>query len=777
MRRVVFLFTVLLALILNVAVADTLVLPADTEIIEAEAFYGIHADTVILPEGVTSIGENAFGGNSGLTVYVPDSLMERETAALGNSTDSRFVSLNADWHEIYDYEISPVTAGMVITKYKLSEAKVSIPAVIEGRTVTEIGASAFANKGSLTSVQIPEGVSVIGNNAFSGCSSLKEVLFPSALSQLGPGAFAGCGRDVAESFSYRLPDHITSLTATGSSADSFNGCKAIKVVSPGSETAYTLSDLSHFSNINNNVYQMQWFTFAGCEDYRYLYMTGTDETTSRLHLMKYMAQGTSASVPSLSGVVPEVIHDEAFLNKTSLTQVVLPEGVETLGTGAFSGCTGLTDISLPDSLRTIGSNAFTNCGSSAPGAFCFRLPDHLTSIVMSNSTRDSFYNCNAVRVVTPGSATACLCSDYYQTQNPPNPEAAWPYYWFTFEGQTDFRYLYEETDPAAADSRILKLIKYVGNGTQVVIPSQGSGLPVLSRLEFNCFKDKTAITKVVIPEGVTALGANAFSGCTNLTDVSFPDSLRTIESRAFSNCGSGASGTFCFRLPDHLTSIVMSNSSVDSFASCNAVRVVTPGSDTAYLCSDYYQANNPPNPEAAWPYYWFTFAGQEDFRYLYHKADGENGSRSLRLIKYTGSGPEVVIPAQAEGVPGLELLDYNCFYNQTGITRVTIPEGVTTLARNAFYGCTRLCEIQLPDSLHYLEENVFYRCASYYKTQPDYNSMDMPVCSIPDEILDYVYTSSSSDTFYECDIRFAWPGPDTTTYRTRKGKEGQINGN
>ena len=772
MKRALFLFTFLLSLTLCAAMADTLVLPADTEVIEAEAFYGIDADTILLPEGVTFIGENAFGGNSGLTVYVPDGLMDREAAALGNSTDSHFVSLSTDWSGIYDYTVS--SAGVTIVKYKLSEASVSIPAIIEGQAVTAIGARAFENKGSLTSVRIPEGVTVIGDGAFNGCSKLTSVSFPSALSQLGLSAFANCGSAVSESFVYRLPDHVTSIVATGSSSDSFYNCQAVKIVTPHSETAYTLSDLSHFSNITNSVYQRQWFTFAGCEDCRYLYLGGGTESVPELHLMKYLPDGETAQIPSLTGTVPEIIHDNAFSGKTALTRVVIPEGVTAVGVSAFNNCLNLTDISFPDSLRTIGSNAFSNCGKNASGTFYFRLPDHLSSIVMSHSTNDSFYECNAVRIVTPGSATAYLCSNYYQTNNPPDLEKAWPYYWFTFAGQTDFRYLYYKTDPNDPGSRILQLIKYLGNETEVVIPTQEGSLPVLSHLEDNCFKNKSAVTRVVIPEGVTMIGVSAFNGCSNLTDISFPDSLRIIGNTAFSGCGSQASGAFYFRLPDHLTSIAMSHSSTDSFANCNAIRIVTPGSETAYLCSDYYQTNNPPNPIAAWPYYWFTFEAQTDFRYLYYKTNPNDAdSRILQLIKYLGNETEVEIPSQKSGLPVLEQLEFNCFMGNTAITKVVIPEGVTKLSKNAFSGCTHLCSISLPNSLHYLEENVFTDCASYYSTLADFTITDLPRCSIPDEILDFVCTGSSSDTFYNNGIIFDWPGPGTVTFNTLKMKEAQ----
>lgn len=53
---------------------------------------------------------------------------------------------------------------------------------------------------------------------------------------------------------------------------------------------------------------------------------------------------------------------DAFLNKTTLLSVKLPNGLKTIGDNAFSGCTVLGDeLVLPETLETIGSKAFYDC--------------------------------------------------------------------------------------------------------------------------------------------------------------------------------------------------------------------------------------------------------------------------------------------------------------------------------------------------------------------------------------------------------------------------------
>ena len=52
------------------------------------------------------------------------------------------------------------------------------------------------------------------------------------------------------------------------------------------------------------------------------------------------------------------IANNAFLNCSNLTSVVLPDGVTSIGESAFQGCSSLASINMPASLTTIGDKAF-----------------------------------------------------------------------------------------------------------------------------------------------------------------------------------------------------------------------------------------------------------------------------------------------------------------------------------------------------------------------------------------------------------------------------------
>ena len=50
------------------------------------------------------------------------------------------------------------------------------------------------------------------------------------------------------------------------------------------------------------------------------------------------------------------------------------------------------------------------------------------------------------------------------------------------------------------------------------------------------------------------------------------------------------------------------------------------------------------------------------------------------------------------------------FYNCSGLTSVTIPDGVTSIGDRAFYDCTGLTSVTIPDSVTSIGNSAFYNC-------------------------------------------------------------------
>lgn len=130
------------------------------------------------------------------------------------------------------------------------------------------------------------------------------------------------------------------------------------------------------------------------------------------------------------------IGDEAFSDCKELTSVIIPNSVTSIGHGAFYCCGNLTDITIPNSVTSIGENAFSVCGITSieipdsvtnigAGAFnnCYRLTsveisnsvtkindsvfrscDELSNVIIPESVvsigKDAFLNCDSLKQIT-----------------------------------------------------------------------------------------------------------------------------------------------------------------------------------------------------------------------------------------------------------------------------------------------------------------------------------------------------------------------------------------
>ena len=91
------------------------------------------------------------------------------------------------------------------------------------------------------------------------------------------------------------------------------------------------------------------FTLSGNGEY--YTVTGLGQETSNV-----------IKIPSTHKEKPVLaIADNVFSNSTHISEVVLPDGLESIGAGAFGNCTGLDSIIIPSSVSRIGDGAFSGC--------------------------------------------------------------------------------------------------------------------------------------------------------------------------------------------------------------------------------------------------------------------------------------------------------------------------------------------------------------------------------------------------------------------------------
>ena len=118
------------------------------------------------------------------------------------------------------------------------------------------------------------------------------------------------------------------------------------------------------------------------------------------------------------------IGSSAFSGCSSLTSLTIPNSVTDIGSSAFSGCSSLTSVTIGNSVTTIGSGAFFSCSSLTSvtignsvteiGYYAFSGCSSLTSVTITNSVTTigyyAFSGCKNVKQITVEAVTPPECS-------------------------------------------------------------------------------------------------------------------------------------------------------------------------------------------------------------------------------------------------------------------------------------------------------------------------------------------------------------------------------
>ena len=750
---------------------------AQTKIIYNGAFSGCSGLTSItIPDSVTSIG-SAFSGCSDLTSITIPFVGEKADGTGATNFGYIFGASSSSYNDDYVPESLKeviITGGTSIGNdafYRCSGLEsITIP-----DSVTSIGTSAFYNCSGLTSITIPDSVISIGSSAFSGCSGLESITIPDSVTSIGSSAFSECSG-------------LTSVTI-GNGVTSI-GTRAFLECS-GLTDVYYQGDLSGWSEIEFDHEEEHMYSPA-VNPMRYadnLYINGEllqgdivipDGTEKIGAYAFYNCDGlTSVVIPDSVTNIGEY----AFYGCSGLTSVTIGNGVTSIGYSAFYGCSGLTSVTIPDSVIEIGIGAFTNCSGLTDvyyqgdlsgwlgiefgevSANPMYYADNLYingellqgDIVIPDGTEKigdyAFYNCDALTSVTIPDSVTSIGSSVFSgcTSLQFNEDGDAKY---LGNAANPYLVLYDVTDTRVTSFEIMAQTKIIhsyafyncNDLTDVYYQGDLSGW---SEIEFGdafanpmYYADNLYINgellqgEIVIPDGTEKIGAYAFYNCSGLTSIVIPDSVTSIGNSAFSGC----SGLTSITIPNSVTSIGNS-----AFSSCSGLTsIVIPDSVTSIGSGAFSGCSGLTSITIPFVGERVDSTGETYFGYIFGASYYDYNERyvpeSLKEVIITG-GANIGDYAfyRCSGLTsvtignGVTSIGYEAFYGCSGLTSVTIGDGVTSIGERAFYNCSGLTSIVIPDSVTVIGDSAFYGCSG------------LTSVTIGDGV-----TSIGEDAFYEC---------------------------
>ncbi len=540
--------------------------------------YGL--TSVTIGNSVTSIGWTAFNGCSGLTsVTIGNSVTSIGSSAFSGCSSLTSVTINSNaivGKGYSEYSTIGSIFGSQVTEY------------IIGDEVTSIGEYAFYKCSGLTSVTIPNSVTIIGEYAFWGCSSLTSVTIPNSVTSIGDRAFYGCSSLTGELV---IPNSVTSIgnyafcncssltsvtignsvTSIGSSA--FWSCTGLTSVTIEAGTPPTLGSYA-FSNTNNrpiyvlcgtiDAYKTAWTDYASRISYAPLpYKISTQAVYGSVGITSLENYTICDEQPYHYTLTVTANYGYHFVqwsdgNTDNPRTIVVTQDTTFTAEFAKNTYTISTASSNPEWGTTAGDTKALYLDEVEVSA----TPNYGYHFVRWDDNNTS--NPRTVTITEDKTFTATFAKNVYSiTANAEhgsilgNSSAEYLDY-VTLTVTPDYGYHFTQWGDGNTDNpRTIVLTQDTILTAIIVMDTTGtcgkdyaltwSYSPTSETLTISgngSFDEnmecgvvaKQEMTKLVINEGVTAIGNEAFSNCENLTTMQLPTTLKTIGERAFYNC-------------------------------------------------------------------------------------------------------------------------------------------------------------------------------------------------------------------------------------------------
>ena len=705
--------------------------------IDDSAFKDCKAITsVTIPDSVTSIGYDAFENCIGLkeiSVSPDNSDYSSQNGILFNKDKTMLITYPCGKSETsYTVPSTVVTIGEGAFRYCYNITSVTIP-----DSVTNIYRGAFENCTGLTSVTIPNSVTYIGDSAFKGCTGIASITLPDSVTYIGDSAFQDCTgllsiiisgnvthiwddtfKNCTALTSVTIPESVTDIED-----DTFKGCNSELII-----TGYKYSAAYDYAYING----IDFISVGDGEQITYnLNFEGDSYTLARCTIF---FQG-AVNVPSeYNGKPVTSIDSKAFKNCNAITSVAIPDSVTEIDGSAFNYCN-------PDLVIVTPAYSVAHDYAS-DNSIKFKLVGKADPLRYKKSwdrgTGDWVYGVKACSSVYSGeiiiprehkgySVTEILLGafdGYTGITSITIPESVTMVYGDAFKGCTGIKEINVPADASYVDKELFKDTAFykddsnwennvlyicgilveakeniagtcvIKNGTERIAASAFADCTGITSVKipdsvtyigYKAFRDCTGLTSVTMPGSVTDISENAFAGCTGLTSVTIPDGVTYIGRKAFKDC----TGLTTVEIPASVTSI-----EYDAFENCNP--------DLVIIGSTYSTAHD----LAVRKSFKFSSNGTVDpFRYELNEG-GESYTLSHCSEAIQG---DVEVAKEYNGKP-VTRIGNSAFPFCKGITAITIPGTVKSIAADSFLYCTELKSVKIQEGVIEIWSRAFWMC-------------------------------------------------------------------
>ena len=398
-------------------------------------------------------------------------------------------------------------------------------------------------------IELPDGLKAIGNSAFDCCGWLSEVYIPSSVETIGQRAFADTSTNYLVFEGQILPQMADNV---------FENCEYLADIDlhtkATKQQTLDMQAMVDALGLNCRVWRMQNPDVDYVSDGLDVYENGV--------MLAYTGQQTDLRPwDTYDDITVTALGDGAFQGSQTIGYFAVPYNDEftTIGAEAFADST-LHTIDLFDSVTTISSGAFRNCVN-------------LTELVLPESVEfvgsEALYGCTGLKTLIVLCDPAVLPEDLFDVW----PEELAIYvgddasdeqikYLSRIAGRPFYRPVprINEAQPTLAvmpyeplpsedfwyDTDFARLDMYDGYELNLVLPREIDGYPLsmigggmMQRASYgDNYEVELPVVSVVIPENYTDIPAYTFMGCETLETVICYAPIETLNDSMFKDCTS-----------------------------------------------------------------------------------------------------------------------------------------------------------------------------------------------------------------------------------------------